>query len=250
MASVAAKLPADCRTHITSVGSFETISTGFALAQLSMADKELRPERLVVFANAAPRQDRRAARENNEGEGLLYGKLKNGVEIVAVNSGFSLSFIRDDLTELWSTDAEVHGSQFRSRDFFPRIVASAVHAKYDFKQHKLEPWQVVPDAPEEVIGYIDSFGNLKTTYRNGGKTLSTLKSGDRIKVNIGGIVRAATVATGSFNVMEGDLAFAPGSSGHEKRFWELFKRGGSAWNEFGRPAVGTKIVIEPPVSPT
>lgn len=244
MAALTAQLPASARCHLTSVGSFDTIAQGFVLAQLGLADTNLRPENTIIFANCAPRRDRRAARANNEGEGLLFGILKNGVKVIAVNSGYSLSFVRDDLAELWSVAVKDDGSQFRSRDFFPEIVGQVVSDDLSFKRQQLNPIVVVPGEPPEVIGYIDSFGNLKTTIRVKNSRVSNLKSGERIRAIIGGTIRTATVATGSFNVMEGDLAFAPGSSGHSKRFWEFFQRGGSAWADFGKPSAGTKIIIE------
>lgn len=239
-----AKLPANVFMNFSSVGSFDTIATGFVLAQLALADKNLRPENLFVFANCAPRKDKGEARQNNAGEGLLYGVLKNGVQILAVNSGFSLSFLREELHELWSCDVEEEGSQFRSRDFFPRALARAISQDPGFKQRLLNPMDVIRDYPEEVIGYIDSFGNLKTTIRAQDSSIAGLKAGDRVRVRIGTVIRTATVATGSFNVMEGDLAFAPGSSGHNRRFWEFFQRGGSAAAEFANPKVGSNIVIE------
>ncbi|HEY9787738.1 MAG TPA: hypothetical protein V6D17_20285 [Candidatus Obscuribacterales bacterium] len=242
--AMAAKLPADCQIHMTAVHSFDTVSTGFVVGQISCASKELRPDNMLVFANCAPRKDRQDPRRHNEGEGLLYGSLRNGVHLLAVNSGHSLSFVRDEILELWSTNVEEHGSQFRSRDFFPRIIGQALASDFSFLNHKLDAETVIPEQPREVIGYVDSFGNLKTTFRDGDPFLSTLSEGQRVKVTIGSMMRAATVATGSFNVLEGDLAFAPGSSGHDRRFWELFKRGGSAWDEFAHPAVGTKIKIE------
>jgi len=239
-----AKMTEDVPLHMTSVHSFDTVSTGFIVGQLSCATSDLKPESLTIFANCAPRKDGKEARQDNEGEGLLYASLRNGVHVIAVNSGYSMSFIRDEILELWSTDAEEFGSQFRSRDFFPRIVAQAVKGDFQFLVNKLDPLKVILEEPQEVIGYIDSFGNLKTTFREGHPLLQNLKDGQRIKVTIGSIIRAATVAAGSFNVMEGDLAFARGSSGHDRRFWELFKRGGSAREEFAHPPVGTKIKID------
>ncbi len=244
MASVSARLPNGVRTHLTTVGSFETVATGFVVAQLGLADKELRPEQLILFANCAPRKDRRDARADNEGEGLLYGVLKNGVQVIAVNSGYSLSFVRADFDELWSVDVKNEGSQFRSRDFYPRILGQAAARDLSFKRHRLDPIELIPEPPSRVIGYVDSFGNLKTTIRSGDPLTTAFAPGERIKVVIGHVVRTATVATGSFNVMEGDLAFAPGSSGYDRRFWEFFQRGGSAASEFGHPAVGTKIQID------
>jgi hypothetical protein len=240
----AALLPANVRTHMSSVNSFDTISTGFMVGQLALADENLRPKELLIFANCAPRKDVKQARENNEGEGLLFATLKNGVQILAVNSGYSLAFVRHAVHELWSTNAEEQGSQFRSRDYFPKLVSAACAGDLSFIVHKLEPHQHIPSAPPGVIGYIDSFGNLKTTFRSTSQTIESFAAGSRLRVRIGGVVRAATVATGSFNVLEGDLAFAPGSSGQGDRYWELFKRGGSAWHEFEKPLTGTKIHIE------
>ena len=54
----------------------------------------------------------------------------------------------------------------------------------------------------------------------------------------------ATYTDGTFNIHEGELAFAPGSSGHTDRFMELFLRGGSASNLFDNPAVETEIKIK------
>jgi hypothetical protein len=248
LSAVCAVLPAEWSTHATSVGSFETISTGFLTAQLSLGDQPLRPSNLIVFANCAPRKDLRDARRNNEGEGLLYASLKNGVSVIAVNSGYSMSFIRDDIAELWSIQVDHGGSQFRSRDNFPRIIGMVANKDMSCLWHQLQPAEHIPAIPTESIGYIDSFGNFKTTFRDGDESLKSLnlQPGQRIKVTIGGIVRTATVASGSFNVMEGDLAFAPGSSGHARRYWEFFQRGGSAAADFGRPIVGTKIQIETP----
>lgn len=240
-----ARLPETSRLHLSSVGSFDTVATGFILGQLALAPTDLRPEELLIFANCAPRKDVKEARPNNEGEGLLFATTKKGVQIVAVNSGYSLSFVRDDLQELWSTDAEEHGSQFRSRDFFPRVVASAAKGDFSFVRHRLPPGTLIPAPPLSCIGYVDSFGNMKTTIRADDPLVRGLDPGSRFKVRIGKEIRAASVATGSFNVMEGELAFAPGSSGHDRRYWELFKRGGSAWQEFHQPPTGAKVHLEP-----
>ena len=238
-----AKLGGDVRLHATAVKSFDTMSTGFILGQLSLAPDELRPKNLLVFANTAPRKDRRTPREKNEGEGLLYASLKNGVTVLAVNSGYCLSFITPDIIELWGTKVREEGSQFRSRDYFPIIMEKIVHKDFTCLNHQLSIEQTIPAVPPNAVAYIDSFGNLKTTIRSGDPLVSNLTAGTRIKVKIGAVLRTATVATGSFNVMEGDLAFAPGSSGYERRYWELFTRGGSAWDEFMHPPTTSEITI-------
>ena len=243
MSALVSKLHDDTRIHTSSVHAFDTVSTGFIVAQLALANQDLRPKNLLVFANTAPRKDRKEARANNEGECLLFATLRNGVQVLAVNSGYSLSFVRSEIQELWSTNVEAVGSQFRSRDYFPIAVSKASRGDFSFINHKLDKMETIPAEPNDVIGYIDSFGNLKTTIRKEDEKVAALEAGTRLKVQIGNHVSTATVATGSFNVSEGDLAFAPGSSGHERRYWELFKRGGSASDEFGHPKSGDQIKI-------
>lgn len=241
--ALARHIPDDCRIHLTAVGSFETLATGFVLGQLSQQGEDARPIRTFFFVNCAPRQDRSEARKNNEGEGLLYGKLKNGVPMLVVNGGHSLSFVRDELAELWSTTVAAGGSQFRSRDIFPPFAGRMIRDDLEFLKEKIDPLKIVPAIPEGVIGYIDSFGNLKTTHREGDPLLAELKPGQRLPVRINGFQVTVTVGTGTFNVHEGDFAFAPGSSGHGRRFWEIFQRGGSAWHTFHKPRVGSLVQL-------
>ena len=238
------QLPSEYQIHFSSVGSFETIPTGFIVAQLGLQDESLRPTEMMIFANCAPRKDRTEARSNNEGEGLLYAVLDNGVAVFAVNSGYSLSFVRDRIKELYAVAVGNGGSQFRSRDTFPVPLGLALKGDMSFKKEALIPRNVIPDMPRGVLGYVDSFGNLKTTYRDGDKELSNLNPGDRVSLLINGIEISATVASGSFNVHEGELAFAPGSSGHDRRFWEIFQRGGSAWQTFRKPRPGSIIAFK------
>ncbi|MGE0492380.1 MAG: S-adenosyl-l-methionine hydroxide adenosyltransferase family protein [Vulcanimicrobiota bacterium] len=243
LSALAAHLPAEARWITTPVESFNTLATGFVVAQLGLKTPDLQPEKTVLYANCAPRRDRREARPDNEGEGLLFGRLSNGVGLLAVNSGYSLSFVRDELRELWSVNCPRAGSQFRSRDLFPPLVGQLARGDLGFLRDPLEPQQVLVPYPTDRIGYIDSFGNLKTTMREGDPQVDQLVPGSRVSLRINGIERTATVATGSFQVREGDMALAPGSSGHQRRFWEVFARGGSAHHAFGRPRVGAPIEL-------
>lgn len=238
--ALAQYLPDDYQWHATSVASFDTVATGFILAQIGLRACE---KKCIVYANCAPRKDRADARQNNEGEGLLYGVLANGVPVVVVNSGYSLSFVREELRELYTTKVEKGGSQFRSRDIFPPVVGKVAAGEFDFIGERLDPEKVIPAPPKSVIGYVDSFGNIKTTVRDCDPELRGLEPGQRITAIINGTERTLTVASGSFNVREGDIAFSPGSSGHGRRFWEIFQRGGSAWHSYGCPRVGASITL-------
>ncbi|CAN5344470.1 hypothetical protein BH20ACT9_BH20ACT9_10310 [soil metagenome] len=103
----------------------------------------------------------------------------------------------------------------------------------------------VPVPPERVVVYVDGYGNLKTSWSH-----SPAASGERVRVRVGGGVGRATASDGTFEVAEGELSFAPGSSGWpqwaggRRRFSELFLRGGSAARQFQEPGTGAMVEIE------
>jgi hypothetical protein len=242
LTALADEIPSNVRLIQTCVGSFDTVATGFTVAQLSRRPRKSQGNNLL-FANCAPRKDNSKARNDNEGEGLVYAVLDSGAELLVVNSGYSLSFVKPQIKRLVSTHASAKGSQFRSRDFFPGVIAQCLAGDYSFLDRDLDVG-IIADAPPSVVAYIDSFGNCKTSIRKNSALLANLSEGSRVRVIVGDKVRYATVTNGSFSVPEGEIAFAPGSSGYEAPFWELFKRGGSAWSEFGNPPTGTRISIE------
>lgn len=242
LSALADEIPSTVRLIQTCVDGFDTVGTGFTVAQLARRARKSQGSNLL-FVNCAPRKDNRGARSDNEGEGLVYAKLDNDAEILAVNSGFSLAFVKPYIKRLVATKASAKGSQFRSRDNFPSVLAKCLAGDYTFLADELT-LDAVADAPPSVVAYIDSFGNIKTSIRTGSAVLASLGAGNRVRVIVGDKVRYATVTGGSFSVPEGELAFAPGSSGYEAPYWELFKRGGSAWSEFGGPKTGTKIEVE------
>ncbi|CAB4141216.1 hypothetical protein UFOVP410_55 [uncultured Caudovirales phage] len=244
VSALAAQISGEYHWHLTSVNSFDTVSTGFVTAQLSIPPMYLRPSETIVYSNCAPRKDLNIARKNNEGEGLLFATLNNGVNLFVVNSGYSLSFVRDEIKQLFSIKVSTGGSQFRSRDNFPAIIGKFTRGEFDFIGSRLEPTEVIPNIPTSVIGYVDSFGNLKTTIRDGDSILYQIEPGQRVDVTINGVTMTATASSGSFNVKEGDIAFSPGSSGGDKRYWEIFQRGGSAWHTYRKPRPGSEILIK------
>ncbi len=65
-------MPETTQMHLTSVKPFDTIATGFILAQLSLSEENLRPKNLLVFANTAPRKDNLKARQNNEAKAFYF----------------------------------------------------------------------------------------------------------------------------------------------------------------------------------
>jgi S-adenosylmethionine hydrolase len=223
----------------TPVPAFSTVSTGFWIAQLGLHNPEF--DELAIYANTAPRKHDKEAQEDNQGEKLLYAKLENGVPVIAVNSGYSLSFVKERIEELRMINTSDKGSQFRSRDFFPKATYEILE-KGERVEEELDIESRIPDPPEETIGFIDGYGNIKTTISE--SEIET--EAEKVKITIDGKTRKAYVESNTFEVSEGELSFAAGSSGgHKNPFMEIFLRGGSAAEVFGNPDVGSDIRIDP-----
>jgi len=233
----------DAEPVLVPVPPFATLAAGFCVAQLGLNPA---PPGAIVYHNVAPREDEGEAREGNEGERLAYALLPNGVRVVGVNAGHAFSFVRDAAEDLRWAPVPAEGSQFRSRDLFPGAAADIALGRPGALGDEMEP-TAIPAVPENRVAYVDGYGNLKTTIERG--TFS-VEPGAAVRVRIGGEELTATASDGTFGVEEGELAFAPGSSGWrdargEETVWmELFLRGGSAWEEFGRPPLGSEIGVE------
>jgi len=202
------------------------------------------PKGMFVYGNTAPRKDGKKPKLNNEGEGLMYGLLENGVEVMAVNAGYCFSFIKPHLKKFRVVNVENRGSQFRSRDFYPEVIAKHLKGQ-NVLGHAIDP-ATIPNVPQNQIAWVDGYGNLKTTIRQSG---TKLKPGTKVKITINGTTRTALVVGGVFSVAEGELSFSPGSSGHDNRFMELILRGGSASHLFDSPKIGSPLELRSEVSP-
>ncbi len=226
--------------HELSVPSFSTLATGFWVAQLGFNPG---PRDRLIYHNCAPRKDDPEARQDNEGEGLTYALLPNGVTVVGVNAGFTISFIKQAATALRTVNVARGGSQFRSRDVFPPAAAAIAQGDLSVLGEAINPAQI-PDPPLDRIAWIDGYGNIKTTIP---AAQVNLEPQSKIVIRIGDVVSDAIYSDGSFKVPEGTLAFAPGSSGwvgrdgQSLRWMELFLRGGNAWERFGRPKVNQQV---------
>lgn len=230
----------EARVQLLSVPPFSTLATGFWIAQLGLNPG---PDNRLIYHNCAPRQDDPEARRDNEGEGLAYALLPNGVKVVGVNAGYTLSFIRGYAKELRTINVSRGGSQFRSRDVFPPAAAAIVQGDFSLLGDSLKTEQI-PAVPPDRVAWIDGYGNIKTTIADSSVNLAPES---KVVIRIGDVVSDAVYSDGSFKVPEGTLAFAPGSSGWEAsdgsqlRWMELFLRGGSAWERFNRPRVNQPV---------
>jgi len=231
-------IDADLQTF--AVPAFDTIATGFVLAQTAINSKL--GKRHKFYVNTAPRKDDLTARVHNSGEGLAYARLTNGVEIVAVNSGCSLSFIKPAAEEIRLINCAKEGSQFRSRDVFPPAFGRIMHG--DYSQLGDDIRDTIPEVPSNVVCYTDGYGNMKCSVSP--ERVAELKGQDLI-MNVNGRQQVVRVADGIFGVADGQFCLSAGSSGwtlpggEKVQFSEIVKRGGNAAATFGKPPGGIPI---------
>lgn len=212
--------PSQVHINNLSVPSLDTIALGFVTSQLGLAPYT---SRMVIYGNVAPRRGSQKAKKNNSDHGIVYAKLKNGVEVVNVWSEFAFGFVKDQIEVLREVDCPAEGSQFRSRDFFPERVARIVNGDYSILGKELSIDEV-PAIPNNLVAWIDGFGNIKTTMRKSDLDALQLKSGDSVLVKLNGVTMQGVVSVGGFSVDRGVLAVSLGSSGYENPFVELFLR--------------------------
>ena len=230
----------DADIKLYAVPAFDTVATGFMLAQTAVNSKlGLRHK---FFVNTAPRKDDLSPRVKNAGEGFAYARLHNDVEICAVNSGFSLSFIKASAKEIRAVNCKKDGTQFRSRDIFPPAFGKIVHGDYGDLGDDIR--DAVPDHPQNAVCYTDGYGNMKCSVDPA--VLEPMKGQDAT-LSINGHNQNVRCAEGIFGVADGDFCFSEGSSGwtlpdgKRVRFSEVVQRGGSAAKAFGMPAGGMKV---------
>lgn len=233
----------DATIDTLSVPAFDTVATGFVLGQLGFNSKLGAQQ--YFYVNTAPRKDDLAPREHCAGEGLAYVRLQNGVRMVVVNSGFSLSFLKEGGAEIKSMNIPTTGSQFRSRDIFPKALQQVMAG--DLSNVGADIAGDIPDVPEQVVCYTDGYGNLKCSVHP--DDLDDVRDTE-IAIAIGGHTHIARVTDDIFSIADGRLCFSSGSSGWDlpgggrRRFVECVLRGGSASDMFGKPGGGTAVTWE------
>lgn len=231
--------------HKQKVSAFSTVETGFTLAQIAMntpSEPAGYAESVKIFVNTAPRKDDPLIRVGNQGEGLVYFRLPNKVEGVVVNSGWSLSFIKDIAEELRIVNCGDAGSQFRSRDLFPKAFADIILEREDILGDEIKG--SIPDFPENHLAFTDGYGNLKTSIP---AHVLEENMGKHVKIYINRRTVFAKISKGIFGVEEGEFSLSAGSSGwnlpngERVQFTEVVQRGGSAADVVGYPQAGKKL---------
>lgn len=222
-----------------STNPFNTIEGGFILGQMILNNQNNR-----YYVNIAPRKDDLGVRSNNSGEKLCYAFINKNV-IVGVNAGFVFSYLKNYGT-FYELNCDSNGSQFRSRDVFPKMFGDIYEAGSDLaiKSSRYLKGVVcdISDMPNDKIMYVDHFGNLKINNALTEEQSNVQKLHIRIQ---GKAITVNNTKGGMFSVPDGEFALAEGSSGWDgKRFLEISLRGGSAAKYFDNPLPGTKVNID------
>lgn len=238
--------------HVVASRPFSTIHTGFLLDQLQRHLPSGEASQYVFFLNTDPRTHTEAETANAEGSPLYVARLANGAWVVTPNAGHCLSFVKPSIAELWKARCPADGTQFRSRDLFPSVVAAVANGA---AAELLDSAQtsVVPDLPAGyVVLHTDNYGNVKTSFTKAEASRLGLGWGDSAVVSMAKREFLVPLRQTIFADKPGELVFAPGSSGSPADpCLELSVRyagnveAASAAQLFGSPEPGTPIRIEP-----
>lgn len=226
----------DMTVQTTEVHPLSTVATGFWIEQLGLHNPAF--DDLMIYSNTAPRTEDAAPGRADEGGRLCYLELDTGVPVVAVDAGYNLSFVRDNIRDVWEVDTPTDDSQFRSRDYFPKRVAKLANGNMESLGSE-QSIQDIPPTPESVVCHVDGYGNIKTSLRVSEFDSDT----DEITVEINSEANHIAVRDAVFEVEEDTIAMVPGSAGGDDPYMELFLRGGSAATAFDQPSPEDEITI-------
>ena len=228
--------------HVHNTPAQDTIGGAYDLAQITR--NAARGIGNVVFLNCAPRKKQRGQHDNNQGEDVYVGMLRNGTVIGATGEE-SFTFFRDlieqnDL-ELYKANVQTHGSQFRSRDYWPLYTLTLVNQLRDLAQDGqwkadlskderkallsqinvidtaiIADLNAVPKAADTpaVVRY-DVHDNLKLNIR-ADDFPSDLNA---VNVTINGVTETLSLGKSMFKEGAGKISFSEGSTGQ----WDDYK---------------------------
>jgi len=224
--------------QMTFVASYpSTVHTAFLLNQIvETEDRYGIPRELVFLVNTDPRIDgEEGVREAKGAKGVIL-KLANGITIIGPNAGYCFSLIKSKIETLYTYEGLEKGSQFRSRDLYPPVVAYLMDYLEDEMDLVESDLSVIPEFRGAFVGHVDGYGNIKTTIKHS-DFKGKYEYGDEVTIKIRGKEQKATYADNLFGGGVGNLIVYPGSSGSPDDFFLEV----SAWSHFA----DTKTQKEP-----
>lgn len=205
---------------------FNTLHTGFLLAQLH---EQLLPNSgtgTIFYLNTDPRTQTSEGVVRAEGAPLTHALLSSGAQIITPLAGHCLSLVKPHVTQLHIIPSKAAGSQFRSRDLFPHIVACAIDGTIARFFGESVDTARIPDAPTGYyVLHIDNYGNVKTSFTERDRAALRIAWGTEVQIHLAGEDVRVPLVEHIFARSAGTLVFAPGSSGDPTNpFFELSVR--------------------------
>jgi len=211
--------------RIDFVASYHSsIHTAFLTQQIVQTEERLGiPDRNVIFLNTDTREHTDDKINRAEGSPFVIAILYSKLIVCGPNAGYSLSLIKDQIQQFFIYKGIEKGSQFRSRDLFPKVIAQLLMEKQDMLEIDELELSGIPDLTGFFVGHVDNYGNIKTTIPS--SVLQSKLHGDLVKITIGNVTREVFYTHNLFGEKQGILVIASGSSGKENdRFLELSVR--------------------------
>lgn len=245
----------------TRVAPLSDVHTGFWVQQHGLVGDPI--PGTLLFVNTAPRFDRPQPCADNNLEPLVWGQLDNGVHVLAINAGHALSWVREQFTQLHLVEYDHGESNWRSRDAMPQIARAIATGELFSPEHHdprlgqprlgdaLNPRDdaVIPPPPAGVgVFHIDPYGNIKLSLR---QSQVSWPMGTQVAVKVYDRPAVTCEFRGkTFDIAQGGWVIAPGSSGHQNRFLEVWRRrtpgdNGGAAHAIGGVHPGSTVVVEP-----
>ena len=210
----------------TPVHGFSTIETGFWIAQEALHSEH---PNLVIFSNTAPRST--IAWTGQKEQPFVCGILDNGVPVFAVQAGYNLSFVKDRLQGLWEVNVPNIGTQFRSRDQYPKATMAILHGEVSLIGKPVDVSRILK-VPVNHVASIDGYGNIKTTTRHD-QVSSTWGTSPKVRITLNGQMQEAVNTLAGQTAKQGELKIGVGSSGgKDNPFIEIVRIMGSAQKDF------------------
>lgn len=221
----------------------------------------------IYYVNCDPRLALSASqRTGNAGGRFVLALLPNGASYFTVDSGHTLSFLAKAGVTLYHLNLDASGSQFRSRDYFPWLVALYARYLQDCVSKKAphthaecidivqqfpllgKPYDTaaVPVLPEGCVLYTDNFGNIKLNIWHDA-LVAEHPVGTSLQVSFGDRSLVGIVSGGSFEVPNSQLAVSRSSSGWaaadnvRRHLTELFIPGQRLSDLLGNPPNGATV---------
>ncbi|GIW63307.1 MAG: hypothetical protein KatS3mg091_109 [Patescibacteria group bacterium] len=190
-----------------------TFHTAFLLLQLTnTVERYGNPQNTVFFINTDFRNHTDTGVRLSHGAKGVIALLTSGTYVIGPNSGYSFSLVKDKVQRLFYYPPLDKGSQFRSRDNYPRIISALLESQE--QKFELEEIDVnyIPEIRGFRVGHIDNYGNIKTTI-----TADDFKGkanlNQQIIIEINGIKQKAVFTDNMFGQEPNKLVIFPGSSG-------------------------------------